>query len=456
MTGTMFPLGVNPARSGGESSAFAVSPWMAEQPTSEAPLRGDVDADVVIVGGGYTGLSTALALRAEGMSVVLLESHFCGFGASGRNAGHLTPTIGKDVPTLLRLFGKEKTGAFVSLAEKAIAEVERLIGVHSIECEYEAVGNVIAAVHPRQFAAVERAAKAAGALGLHGELLDAAEMTRRGMPSSFLYGYHEKVGGFLHPGLYVRGLRRAAIEAGVKIHEHSPVVAIEDTPRPVVRTREGSARGSLLVLGVNAYGLDLALPSPLASRILPVYVQLLQTAPLTTRQLDRIGWRGREGIYTAHEALESWRLTRDNRIVGGAKHVRYGYGGGVLGDRDASVTLRLESTMRRRFPEIAEVEVTSVWGGRIGISLDFLPVIGRTGRSGHILYAMSWAGHGLAMASYAGRMMADLAAGREGPGAVLWNRRTLPLPPEPLRWILFRALNGFFEAIDRRVDRAVA
>lgn len=435
-------------------SSLSVSPWLSEPADPQPSLRGDVHADVVIVGGGFTGLSTALALRAEGMHVVLLEAQFCGFGASGRNAGHLTPTIGKDVPTLLRLFGKEKTSRYVALADLAMSEVETLMQRHAIDCEYEAVGNVIAAVHPKQFAALDRAAEASRVLGLPGDLLEPADMQRRGLPRTFLRGFHETHGGILHPGLYVLGLRRAALAAGVEIHEHSPVLSINDGARPSVRTRDGSADGGLLVLGVNAYGMGLALPRPLPSRMLPIHVQLLQTAPLTAEQLARVGWQGREGIYTAHEVLESWRLTRDNRIVGGSKHIRSGYGGQMLPDRDATVALRLEAIFRRRFPELGEVEVTSAWGGRIGLALDFLPVVGRTGSAGRVLYAMSYAGHGVAMASYAGRMLADLAAGRPNPGSVLWDRWVPPLPPEPLRWLVFRALNGFFEAVDRRVDQS--
>lgn len=433
-----------------------VSPWLAGAPEPAPALRGDHAADVVVVGGGYTGLSTALALRAEGRSVVLLEARTCGFGASGRNAGHLTPTIGKDVPTLLRLFGTERTQRFVRLADTAIGEVERLMREHRIECDYEPVGNCIAAVSPRQFAAIDRAAEAARVLGLPGDVLEPGDMTRRGLPRAFLRAFHETHGGVMNPGLYVRGLRRAAIDAGVQVHERSPVVAIEDGTRPRARTAEGSVTAGLLVVGVNAYGLGLRLPRELESRCLPIYVQLLQTAPLTPDQLARVGWPGREGIYTAHEALESWRLTRDNRIVGGSKYVRYGYGGRVMPDRDGAIHVRLEAVLRQRFPEIPDLQVTTAWGGRIGFALDFLPVVGRTGTAGRILYAMSYAGHGIAMASYAGRMLADLAAGREGPGATLWTRRTIPLPPEPLRWIVFRALTALFDGIDRRVDRSIA
>src|SRR5688572_4075938 len=145
--GRRFAAVTESVRAEGHAHEPAASPWHAVLSAARPSLRGDVTADVVIVGGGYTGLSTALAMREEGRSVVLLEAKFCGFGASGRNAGHLTPTIGKDVPTLLKLFGKEKTARFVALADTAMSEVERLMSVHSIDCHYEPVGNVIAAVH---------------------------------------------------------------------------------------------------------------------------------------------------------------------------------------------------------------------------------------------------------------------------------------------------------------------
>lgn len=443
------------ARTTRETTAVSVSPWLASIEETAPALAGDIDVDVVIIGGGYTGLCSALALREEGARVAVLEAGFCGFGASGRNAGHLTPTIGKDLATLQALFRRDTVERMVHLAETAISEVEDLIQRHAIACDYEPVGNVVAAVHPKQFRAIDRAAAAAQAFGLPGEVLEEAEMRRRGLPAAFVRGYHERHGGVLDPGRYVRGLRRAALERGVALFEGTAVTVIEDGDRPAALTRGGRAVGRHLVVAVNGYGHDLLLPRPIPARVMPIYVQLLQTAPLTDAQLARVGWRGREGVYTAHEVLESWRLTGDNRIVGGSKHIRYGYGGGVLPDRDASVTIRLEATLRRRFPELAEVEVSSVWGGRIALALDFLPAVGRTGRSGNILYSLSYAGHGLAMASYAGRMVADLVARRDGPGSALWNRRGVPIPPEPLRWLVFRALNGFFEGIDRRVDRAI-
>jgi glycine/D-amino acid oxidase-like deaminating enzyme len=415
-----------------------------------APLAADLDADVAVVGAGYTGLSAALALRAEGMSVVVLEQAIAGFGASGRNAGHLTPTIGKDLPTLARLYGKERGRALIALVQTAITHVERTIAERTIACHYEPVGNVMAAVHPRQHYALERAADAARTLGLDGALLAADEMRGRGIPPAFTRGFLLRRGGILDPGRYVRGLAAAATAAGVRLHERTPVVRIEDGAPLVVHTAGGRVRARLVVLATNAYTPALGF---LGRRVARLHVYLFATAPLTGAQLGALDWRGHEGIYTAHEMLESYRLTSDGRIVGGAKTVRYAYGGGALAD-DPTTFTRLEAVFRARFPALAALPIEHRWGGPIAFALDFLPVVGRLGRHGTIYYGAGYAGHGIALASYAGTMIADLVLGRDGAGRAL-SRWVPPLPPEPLRWLVVKGLTGVLGAIDRRVDRLV-
>jgi glycine/D-amino acid oxidase-like deaminating enzyme len=413
-------------------------------------LRGDCDVEVAIIGAGYTGLSTALALAADGVETVVVEAHHAGFGASGRNAGHLTPTIGKDLPTLARVFGRERARALVALAETAIRHVEGLIARLAIACDYQPVGNVVAAVHPRQHGVVDRAARAAVALGAHGELLDGAAMRRRGLPAVFTRGFLEPLGGVLDPGRYVEGLRAALVGSGGTLYEHTPVERLERGRPFALHTPAGRLRARRVVVATNAYTPALGV---LRQRVLPVRVQLFRTAPLTAAQRARIDWRGGEGIYTAHEMLESYRLTADARIVGGAKLVRYAFGGRETPDVDACVAVRLETVFRRRFPELRDLEITEHWGGPIAFTLDFLPAVGRGGVDGDLLHAVGYAGHGVALATYAGQMLADLLRGRRGPGAALWSRRGVPLPPEPLRWLVFHALTAVFGLIDARTDR---
>lgn len=427
------------------------SPWWDESAERSAPLSGEIDVDVAIVGGGYTGLSTAIELRRAGVSVAVLEREHAGFGASGRNAGHLTPTIGKDLPTLVTLFGRERSRELIALVEAAVTHVEETISLHGIDCAYDPVGNVLAAVSERQFAMVDRAARAARDLGADGELLEPEDMRARGLPAAFLRGWLERRGGILDPGRYVRGLRRIVLEEGAAIFEETGVRHVEDHRLPLVLfTGSGRVRASAVVLATNAWTPALG---KLRATVLPVHVQLFRTVPLTSEERGRIGWPGREGIYTAHEVLESWRLTADGRILGGSKHVRYGYGGAMLPDVDAAVRRKIERAFFHRFPELGAVDLADWWGGPIAFALDFLPVVGRTGPRGNVYYAAGYAGHGIALASYAGRLLADLMLG-DGRALAPLRRPWVPLPPEPLRLLVFRALNGFFEAVDRRTDRA--
>jgi gamma-glutamylputrescine oxidase len=428
-----------------------VSPWLDLRPDPLPALEGERDVDVAVIGAGYAGLSSALALRREGLSVAILEARYAGFGASGRNAGHVTPTIGKDLPSLLRLQGRERTRALLELADAAIAHVERLIHEHAIDCHYDPVGNVVSAVHERQHRSLERAARVAAELGVKGELLDAAALDRRELPRAITLGWLEPHGGVLDPGRYVLGLRRAAREAGALLFEETPVSALVEGPRCELRTPRGRVRAGTVVLATNAWTPRLG---RLRSAGMRLQVQLFRTRPLTAEERARVGWSGREGIYTAHEALESYRLTADGRIVGGAKEVRAAFGDRELPDVDPGQAARLEAVFRARFPELRDVAIADHWGGPIFMGLDFLPRVGRGGRHANVLHAVAWAGHGIPMASYAGEMVADLLLGRDGPGAALWSRRGLPTPPEPLRWLAFHAIDGALAWLDRRVDRA--
>lgn len=422
--------------------------WLERVAPTAAALRGDVDADVAIVGAGFTGLSAAIALRAAGHSVVVLEAQHAGFGASGRNAGHLTPVVGKDLPTLATLF-RARGPALVALVELAIAHVERTIAEHRIDCAYEPVGNVLAAVHPKQHGMLDKAAKAAAALGLASEMLEPDAMRARDIPSAFTRGLLMKRGGILHPGRYVQGLRRIAESAGAVVFEQTPVVRIDDGAPAVVMTPAGRVRARAVVLGTNAWTPALGW---LRGTIARFHVYLFATAPLGEAQRASVGWRGHEGIYTAHEMLESYRLADDHRIVGGAKTVRYGFGGRALADDPATFAF-IERAFRDRFPSLRDVPVTHRWGGPIAFALDFLPAVGVTGTHRNVYYSVGYAGHGIAMGSYAGTMVADLLLGRDGPGRALWGHRKVPMPPEPFRWLVAKALVGAFGAVDRRVDR---
>ncbi len=433
------------------SGKDAPSPGMDPPPTPEPALSGECRVDVAVVGAGYTGLSAALALREQGRTVAVLESAYAGFGASGRNAGHLTPTIGKDLPTLARLYGRERTRDLVAFAENAVEHVESTLARYAIDCAYHAGGNVVAAVHPRQHTRLETSARTAAELGAKVAFLSPEEMRRRGLPRAFSAGYLEERGGTLNPGRYVRGLRRAALDAGISLFERTPVRGLSQARELTLTTAGGRVIAPAVVLGTNAFTPQLGLLRRVA---LPVWVSLFETEPLHARQRSALDWRGREGIYTAHEMLESYHFTAAGTIVGGAKRVRYRFGGRAVPEQHAPTFARLERTFRARFPELVELPLARFWSGPIAIPLDFLPAVGRTGQHANVYYALGYAGHGVAQASYLGAALAELMAGRAGPADLLAHRSRIPLPPEPLRWLVFKALTGILGLLDARLDRA--
>jgi glycine/D-amino acid oxidase-like deaminating enzyme len=432
-----------------------ISAYLESPPDREPPLIGDSRADVAIVGGGLTGLSTALALRRAGIDVVVLEREFCGFGASGRNAGHLTPTIGKDLPTLLMLYGRERTAAIVRFADHCVHRTEELIAELGIGCDYAPSGNVMAVVHPKQEKRLRHAAELAGTVGANVRFLERDEMHARGLPPAFLCGALEGAGGTLDPGKLVLGLRRAALAAGVRVHEGTRVVRIDEGSAPIVRTAQGDVRAERVVMATNAWTREIGSPG---ARVLPLYVTLFETEPLDDAQLSAIGgWHRREGVYTAHEILESYRLTARRTIIGGSKAPRYHWGArpAEYGGPDASSQDVIVRGFRDRFPALAKLPIARFWGGWIAMTLTFLPSIGAHEGDGRHWHALGYNGHGVAQATAVGEILADSIAGRDNEWARVFPKPAPTLPPEPFLWLTARGLLAFFAAIDRATDRKI-
>ncbi len=429
------------------------SPWLPAHREPAARLDGDLEVDVLIVGGGLTGLSTALSLRAEGVDVALLERDFIGAGASGRNAGHLTPTIGKDLPSLLRVYGHDRSQALVRFADDAVSYTEQMIEKHAIECEYEANGNILAGLHPKHEHSLRNAADAARALNAEVDFLDPGAMRERGLPTAFTCGVLERRGGILHPGLYVTGLRRAAEDMGVRIFEGVRIEQLIDGQKTVAQCDGGRVTANAAVLATNAYTTSFGW---MPRSVVPLRVSLFETDPLEADELQALGWPGREGIYTAHEMLESYRLTARRTIVGGSRIVRYAYANGLGQGYDEAAFRIIEKAFRARFPALAERPIAHFWGGWIGLTLDFLPRIGSTQPEGRVFHGMGYAGHGVAQATLMGALLADRIAGREHPCEAALRRRAFDWPPEPLRWAAAKAILGALASIDRRTDRQIA
>ncbi len=429
-----------------------ISPWIAQPPDVRPALQSDLRADVVIVGAGYTGLSAALALKRAGADVVVVEREFAGFGASGRNAGHLTPTIGKDLPTLLMVFGKRRAAQLVRFADAAVAYTETVIREQGITCDYLPSGNIMAAVHPKQERRLRKAAAVAAEVGAKVRFLGGAEMRARGIPSAFLSGALEEAGGTLDPGKYVLGLRRAVLDAGVPLYERTAVEAVTEGPQLRLRTPHGSVAADKLMLATNAYTPELG---RLRHTVYPLYDTLFESRPLMPSEVAALGWAGREGIYTAHESLESYRLTGRNTILGGSKGVRYPYGSALVNGPNSRAAHLNEDALLDRFPEVPNLQVAHFWGGWIAMTMHFLPTIGCTGAARNVHYGLGYNGHGVAVATMMGSMLADFVLGRANEHVDLLRRFVPPLPPEPLRWMMITGLTRVIDYLDARIDREI-
>ena len=430
------------------------SPWVEKPEKLHAPVEGEIKADIVIIGGGYTGLNTALNLRESGVDVALLEKDYCGAGASGRNAGHLTPTIGKDFPTLVQYFGKKKAVDYARFAERAVLHTESIIKKYNIACDYQAVGNIIAGVHDSHYEKLENMFKLSSSLGINNQFLNEKEVRRRKLPPFVKFGVLEPHGGLMNPGKYLQGLRRAAAEAGVRIYEQTPVKNYKsDGGQMRVETQNGSVSADKVIVASNAYT-----PVTLGkkkARLFPMRVTLFRTPKLNPTQREALQWPGEEGIYTSHEALENYRLTADGRLSGGSKFVQYAYGSNLAEGHRPDIFKQWQAVFAQRFSHVPDLQIETFWGGWIGITLDFIQHL-QVENKGKLIYGVGFNGHGIAQGTMFGTLLADMALGQQNADVDLFKRRTFPLPPEPLRWLVVKGLTGFYDRQDRKIDADLA
>lgn len=423
------------------------SGWI-EPPADRLPqLEGDQRCDVAIVGGGYTGMAAALRLVEHGAHVALLEASFCGWGASSRNQGMLTPTIGGS-PQVLATVYRRRAGELMRFADTAVHETERTIERLGIDCDYEPVGNLCVALSPGQLRMSERIARFLQRAGGEVEFVTRDEF---GLPELFLGGIFEKAGGMMNPGKFARGLRDALKATSARVYEESPVEAIEPRADGVtLRTPRGVIRADRVLLATNAWTRELDAAPPRI--VAPVWVTAVETEPLSDEQIEGLGWTSRAGMYTQHVILEGYRLTARKTINFTTRLVQAPRGGVTTRKPEQRVIDDLTRGFHDRFPTLRDVRPERAWGGWIAMTPSWLPVAGEA--SERVLYACGYNGHGLAQAPYIGSLIADRLAGHESSDDlnVVWRDRPRFMPA-PL--FTAPALKAGW-AIDRATDRFIA
>jgi len=438
-----------------EESCF----WLADLPRRalRPELAGDRRADIAIVGGGFTGLWTALFLKelAPRKDVVLLEAERIAYGASGRNAGQVSETFDHSHGLAIQHFGEIEARRLALLARQNLDEMEAFLEQEAIDAEFARVGQIVLALDARHAREVDAALASARLLGIGDwRKLDASE-TRAALGSPLpCCALFAPKSATVHPAKLVEGLAAAAEKRGVRIHERSPVARIESESGGLrLMARGGTLRAQRVVLATNAYSHHLA--PRLARRFLPLYDYVLASAPLTTSQLSSIRWQGRQGVTDFRSFFNYSRLTADNRVVWGTSEAVYHRGNGVGPEYDHAPTIydELERSFARFFPALAGLHFPYRWGGPIAATTRFTPFFG-TLHSGRLLYGLGYTGHGVGTTRLAGKLLAALALELRSELAelALARKAPFPYPPEPLRrWSV-----GLVTRALRRVDGGAA
>lgn len=379
-------------------------------------LRGEERADVVVVGGGFTGLSAALHAAEAGFSVILLEGHRIGWGASGRNGGQLIPGMRWSAAELANRFGDDAARALVGTANTAGEMVRNRITRHEIVCDLRP-GHFHAAAKPTHLVDMRRE------LDILQRLLDyqGAQIVEPGAVGEYvaspLYhgGFFDANGGHFHPLNYALGLAAAAIAAGVRIFEDSMVVTMEHGTPVIASTAAGRVTASHGVLACDT--MMGALDRSLGHMTMPVANYNVATAPLSPERAAALIPSG-AAISDSKFVLNYYRLSADNRLV---------FGGGEKYSPRAPANIAgfVRPYLERVFPQLAGVGIDFAWGGMVGVTLNRLPQFGRIGNS---LFAHGWSGHGALLTTLAGSLIARAMQG-DAERFDLFAR--LPLRPFP-------------------------
>jgi glycine/D-amino acid oxidase-like deaminating enzyme len=426
--------------------------WLDKPADLQPELQRTTGADVVIVGGGFAGLSTALEFRARGAKVIVLEREFAGFGASGRNAGYLAGAMGLEFEMFLKHVGHEGARKIAGFYDEGVRYVESKLGEYGIDCDYYPSGIIRAGVHRAQEHRVRENLRLCTEFGSPAHFLDENEMRARGIPPAFLFASYAPLGGTLDPGKYVLGLRRAALRAGVELYENTAVLSYEEGAMVKMHTARGTASAPVVVFATNAYTPGLGL---LANKVIPMQVSAMETEPLSAAQLAALGWPRREGIVTAHWTMESHRLTARDTLVLTTKRIRYPYGSNTKNVPDLEAYAALEVALQERFPSLRGLGIRSFWSGYVSIAGDALPVVGETGSQANILYTAGCSGHGVGTQSLMGLLLAQRICGSEHPLLAALRHTPPSMLPEPLRWCLINGILGVANLLDGRVNGKV-
>ncbi len=380
--------------------------WYAATANSHQPfntVKGDLSCDVCVVGGGYTGLSAALHLARKGFDVVLLEAHRVGWGASGRNGGQVGTGQRVGQTELERMVGQERARELWSLSLASTKLVKDLIATHNIECDY--TQGIIHADHRKRYVA-DSHTEANKLINNYGydlvSTLDQNQIHEEIGSDTFYGGTLDKGSAHLHPLNYALGLAAAAKQAGVSLFENSRVSGISPGEPAVISTEQATIKARYVVLACNGYlgGLQ----QDVAPYVMPINNYIVATEPLSDADATAL-IKNNYAVADSRFVVNYFRLSRDKRMLfGGGESYRYRF--------PADIASLVTKPMLKVYPQLKDARIDYAWGGTLGITMNRMPHFSRI--KGNVLSTGGYSGHGVAMATLAGSLMADAIDGQAG------------------------------------------
>ncbi len=417
--------------------------------TPGAPLTEDLAVDVAVIGGGFTGLTTAYELRRAdpGLSVAVLEAREIGFGSSGRNGSFAMTVVGLGFSATALLKGKDYLRRAHRYMVQAVEALDDLIQREGLDCERTRPGFLRVATTPSYLKKLRGEVDLMNSLGFDDiYFLDERETRDRVNSPIHLGALWEPRMLLIHPLKLVRAEKELAQRVGAQVFENTPVTRIRRGRHFSLEVPGATVTAEKVVFATNAYAHLLA---PTRRKQVPAFTHMQCTEPLTPEQLEPIGWTGREGVEDARNLIHFFRLTTDNRIAIGAGPVGFTWANDLDGDRSEVAWRDQQEHLRVTFPHLRDIRFTHQWGGPFSVTLDLNPAIGYLGDE-RAAYSVGCIGHGVAMTHLNAQALRDLVLGQKTDltRSPFVNRRVLPWPPEPLRSLLGHTLRSYLRLED--------
>lgn len=411
--------------------------WLAEACTPNPPLIGQAQADIAIVGGGITGLSSAYHLkqRYPEKHIILIEGQAVGFGASGRNSGF----ISQEYHGWYERFERKGVAAvepYTRYAERGYQLLVQTIREQAITCDLQERGALLLAKNATEARSLEEHERAYSQTGRSVQLWKGAELATRIQTDFYSAGLFLPHWSLLHPGKLMQGLKANVERLGVLVYEQTPVQRIHQGKTVELDCGAGRVRAETVIMATNAYTPKLGF---LQSTLMPLHLFVVVTQPLDTAEIEQGGWNAILGRFEL-DRTHTVRLTPDGRLLirGGA---RYYYDNGITYQEVPQAYQSLCRRLQRRYPQLKEVRAAYAWSGMMALTRAFTPLFGRVGKENNILYSVGYNGFGLVNGFYGGKLLCDLYGGElhEDLRLIASPRGAKRLLPEPLRYVHMNA-----------------